>query len=108
VSTGSSSYTLEVVVPVAEFQDMQPGTSRHASREGITGKRALLLPSEKTSSVPFVEILVRRMSGETAAQRIFTKRVDWAFFHPERNSSIAREMDLLATECDLMVSGVAY
>ena len=99
---------LEVVVPVAAYQDVERGVSKHATRSGIEGKRALLLPSEKSSSPPFIRVLVERMIAETHAKRVFTENPEWAFFHPARAASIAPEIDRLARECDFMVSGVAY
>jgi hypothetical protein len=99
---------LEIVLPVAEFQDAQRSVATHAPRRGVTAKRALLLPSEKSSSPPFIQALVSRMSGETDAGRVFMQNPQWAFFHPERSKAIAPEIDRLAQECDLMISGVAY
>jgi hypothetical protein len=99
---------LEVVVPVAEFRDVERTESRQALRQGFSGKKVLLLPSEKTSSVPFIEVLLERMTRETDAARVAMQRVEWAFFHPGRSAAIGEEIDRLAGECDLMVSGVAY
>jgi hypothetical protein len=99
---------LEVVVPVAAYQDVTRAASRHAARRGIEGKRILLLPSEKSSSPPFIDVLARRMKAETRAKRVFTQEADWPFFHPQRASAIAPEIDKVALECDLMISGVAY
>jgi hypothetical protein len=99
---------LEVVVPVAAYQDVARAASRHAARRGIEGKRIVLLPSEKSSSPPFIDVLARRMSAETRAKRVFTRAADWPFFHPQRAIAIAPEIDKVARECDLMISGVAY
>jgi hypothetical protein len=49
---------IEVVSPVAEFQDVAGNVVRHAARSGWSGKRALLLPAEKSSSLPFIDALV--------------------------------------------------
>ncbi|HEX6007557.1 MAG TPA: hypothetical protein VFY80_06315 [Burkholderiales bacterium] len=106
--TSARKSTLEVVVPVAEFMDVDRGVSGHASRRGIARKRVLLLPSEKTSSIPFIDVLLGRMRSETPAAHVTTQRVDWAFFHPGRSAAIGAEIDRLASECDLMISGVAY
>lgn len=99
---------LEIVVPVADYQDVERDVSRHAPRRGITGKRAVLLPSEKSSSPPFIEVLVRRMHAETDVERVFTQAADWPFFHPQRSATIGPDIDKIAQECDLMISGVAY
>ncbi|MGZ5124082.1 MAG: hypothetical protein ACXWC1_14890 [Burkholderiales bacterium] len=75
---------LEVVVPVAAYQDVARAAARHAARRGIEGLRIVLLPSEKSSSPPFIDVLARRMSAETRAKRVFTQEADWPFFHPQR------------------------
>ena len=106
--SAETSPFLEVVVPVAKYQDVEQAVSTHAPRGGINGRSALSLPSEKSSSPPFIRALVERMSAETRAARVFTENPEWAFFHPERASRIAPEIDRLARECDFMVSGVAY
>ncbi len=100
---------LEIVVPVADYQDVEQAVARHAQRPGgIKGKTAVLLPSEKSSSPPFMRALVQRMTAETPARRVFMHHAEWPFFHPSRAAAIAPEIDQLAGECDLMVSGVAY
>lgn len=99
---------IEVVSPVAEFRDVDKTTARHAVRTGLTAKRALLLPAEKSSSPPFIEVLLRRMAAETKAADVFTANPEWAFFHPGRAAAIGPEVDALAEKCDLMISGVAY
>jgi len=99
---------LEVVVPVADYQDVERTASKHAFRHGVSGRRALLLPSEKSSSPPFIEALVSRMSAETNAAHVSMENVDWPFFHPGRSAAIEPEIDRIARECDLMISGVAY
>src|SRR3954463_12889143 len=99
--TENSPRELTIVSPVAEYQDARQGSSQHAARAGIAGKRALLLPAEKSSSPPFIEALVRRMSAETDAERAFMRNPEWAFFHPERAPLIDAEVDALARECDV-------
>ncbi len=100
---------LEIVVPVADYQDVEQAVARHAPRPGgIKGKTAVLLPSEKSSSPPFMRALVQRMTAETPARRVFMHHAEWPFFHPARAAAIAPEIDQLARECDLMVAGVAY
>jgi hypothetical protein len=99
---------LEVVVPVAAYQDVERAVSRHAVRRAVDGQRIALLPSEKSSSPPFIEVLARRMSAETKAKHVFMQHADWPFFHPQRAADIAPEIDRVARECDLMISGVAY
>lgn len=100
---------LEVVAPVADYQDVEQAVARHAPRPGgIKGKTAVLLPSEKSSSPPFMRALVERLVAATPAGRVFMHHAEWSFFHPTRAATIAPEIDLLAQECDLMISGVAY
>ncbi len=100
---------LEIVVPVADYQDTGQRAAAHAVRPGsINGKRVLLLPSEKSSSPPFIRKLAQRMMAETAAKQVFMRNPDWAFFHPQRAAEIAPDIDALAHECDVMVTGAAY
>jgi hypothetical protein len=99
---------IEVVNPVADFKDVDKAVSRHAPRSGLTGKRALLLPAEKSSSPPFIEVLLRRMAAETAAAKVFTLNPEWPFFHPARAAAITPEIDAAARQSDLVISGVAY
>jgi hypothetical protein len=105
----SNQTFLEVVVPVADYQDVEQAIARHAPRPGgLKGRTAMLLPSEKSSSPPFMRALVQRMAAEAGAKRVFMHNPDWPFFHPERAAAIGPEIDKLAAECDLMLSGVAY
>lgn len=99
---------IEVVSPVADYQDVDRNVSRHAVRAGLSGRRALLLPAEKSSSPPFIQVLMKRMAAETDAKHVFTRNPEWPFFHPARAAAIAPEIDGAARECDLMISGVAY
>lgn len=99
---------IEVVNPVADYQDVDKAVSRHAARSGLAGRRVLLLPAEKSSSPPFIQVLVRRMAAETAAKHVFTQDPQWPFFHPARAAAIAPEIDAAARQSDLMISGVAY
>lgn len=53
---------LEVVSPVADYRELKQPVSRHASRPpNINGRTVVLLPSEKTSSPPFV--VWKKVSG---------------------------------------------
>jgi hypothetical protein len=104
----ANSY-LEIVSPVADYQDTAQGIATHARRPGsIKGKTATLLPSEKSSSPPFIRALAHRMAGETEAGHVVMHNPDWAFFHPKRAAAITPEIDTLARDCDLVVCGVAY
>jgi hypothetical protein len=100
--------SLTIVSPVAQYSDAAQGSAKHAERRGIAGMRALLLPAEKSSSPPFIQALVQRLAAETPVRRTFTRNPEWAFFHPERAPEIAPEVDALARECDVMITGVAY
>jgi len=100
---------LEVVVPVADYRDLKQPVFGHASRPGsITGRTVVLLPSEKSSSPPFMQALTQRLAAETDVKRAVMHNPDWPFFHPERATGITPEIDKLARECDLVVLGVAY
>ena len=99
---------IEVVSPVADYRDMGKTSSSPALRSGLSGKRTLLLPAEKSSSPPFIKVLQRRMAADTDVAQVFTANPDWAFFHPARAAAIGPEIDALARKCDLMISGVAY
>jgi hypothetical protein len=99
---------VEIVSPVADYQDVDKVVSKHAPRRGFSGKRALLLPAEKSSSPPFIAVLMKRMTAGTDAKHVFTQNPEWAFFHPARAAAIAPEIDALARQCDMMISGVAY
>jgi hypothetical protein len=99
---------LRIVVPVAEYRDTAQAAATHAQRHGVKGRRALLLPAEKSSSPPFVRALLGRMAEGTPVGRVSMSNPDWAFFHPQRAAAIAPEIDRLAADCDLMVAGVAY
>lgn len=99
---------LEVVAPVADYQDLGQPAARHAPRPGsIKGKTVMLLPSGSCSP-PFVQALAQRLVAETEVKRAFVHEPDWPFFHPERAGKIAPEVDKLVRECDLMVVGAAY
>lgn len=102
------SNSIEIVSPVAEFRDMDKARSALAARSGFANRRALLLPAEKSSSPPFISVLLQRMAAETEAKDVFTANPEWPFFHPSRAAAIAPEIDGLARRCDLMISGVAY
>jgi hypothetical protein len=100
---------LEVVVPVADYQDAVQPSGKHAPRpSSIKGKTVLLLPSERSSSPPFIHALAARLTEQTAVRRAFVHNPDWPFFHPQRAGKIAAEVDKLARQCDLVVAGVGY
>lgn len=100
--------SLEIVVPVADYQDLEQPAARHAPRPGsIKGKTVMLLPSGSCSP-PFVQALAQRLVAETEVKHAFVHEPDWPFFHPERAGKIAPEVDKLVRQCDLMVVGAAY
>lgn len=100
--------SLEIVVPVADYRDVeQPAAKRALRPASIKGKTVLLLPSGSCSP-PFVEALAQRLVAQTGVKRAFVHEPDWPFFHPERAGKIAPELDKLVGECDLMVVGAAY
>lgn len=98
---------LEVVVPVADYQDLQRPAFKPAQRpKSIEGKTVVLLPNFKAISPPFLEALAQRLTKEAHVKHAFVHNPDWQFTHPERVGKIAPEVDKLAREWDLMVSGV--
>jgi hypothetical protein len=99
---------IEIVSPVADYGDVDKSSAKHAPRSGLSDKRVLLLPAEKSSSPPFIAVLMKRMQAEIEAKHVFTRNPDWPFFHPARAAAIAPEIDAIVRECDLMVSAVAY
>jgi len=102
------SGALKIVVPVAEYQDVVRARAECAQRRGIRGMRAALLPAEKSSSPPFMRVLVQRMLEQTEVRDVSLHHPDWAFFHPQRAAAIPGEIDHLARQCDLVIAGVAY
>jgi hypothetical protein len=99
---------IEIVSPVADYQDVDKAVSRHAARTGLSGKRALLLPAEKSSSPPFIAVMMKRLLLGSNATHVFTSNPEWPFFHPSRATVIAPEIDAVAQQCDVMITGVAY
>lgn len=99
---------LEILVPAADYQDRERPASRHPPRpRSIKGKTVVLVPNLKVISPPFMETLAQRLKRETGVKRAFTfNSSDWAFNHPQRMEKIASEVDGLARECELMVSGI--
>ena len=109
VATSTKDIHLEVIVPVADYQDVAQPTVRHAQRPvSIKDTTILLLPSERSSSPPFMHALAARFASQTAVRRAYVHNPDWPFFHPQHAGKIAGEVDKLASECDLVVAGVAY
>ena len=104
---GKDGATLEVVVPVAERRTAE-GTFQRAQRSGLRDKAVLLLPSQKSSSPPFISALVERMAAATPAKQVFTRNPDWPYFHPTKSAGIPEEIDQAAKESDLTVVGIAY
>lgn len=105
--TDKGEVTLEVVVPVAEYQAAEQG-GRQAQRSGLRDKAVLLLPSQKSSSPPFINALVQRMTAATPAKRVFTLNPDWPYFHPTKAAVIPGEIDEVSKGSDLAVVGIAY
>jgi hypothetical protein len=100
---------VDIVLPVARYQDAAQPAAAHAVRpHSIAGRRVLLLPSEKASSPPFTAALAQRLAAGAGVADAFVRQPDWAFFHPGRAGGIGAEIDRYAAECDLMVTGVAY
>src|SRR3990167_7088701 len=91
---------LDIVVPVADYQDENESASTHPSRpRSLKGKTVALLPNFRAISSPFLEALAQRLAKETGVKRAFMRdRSDWAFNHPERAGKIGRELDAFARE----------
>ncbi len=99
---------LEIVVPAADYRDMERAAFKRPPRpKSINGKAVALIPNLKVFSPPFMEALARRLEKDTEVKRAFMfNSADWAFNHPQRMEKIASEVDGVARECDLMVSGI--
>jgi hypothetical protein len=106
MDTASESY-FEVVVPVADYQDVVGSAFAPPRRPPtLSGKTIALIPNDKPFSPGFLEPLTQRFAGRTEIQRAYMYHPDWQFTHPGRVGKIAPEVDKLARECDLMISGV--
>jgi hypothetical protein len=99
---------ISVVDPVADFQDFNraPVTTMPQRPGNLAGKRIALLPNWKAGLRPFMRILADRFSKDTDVKSATYRETDWLFTHPDRVELIGPQVDKLATECELMVSGV--
>ena len=99
---------LSVVNPVADFQDfsIKPVTDLPKRPSSIAGKRIELLPNWKAGLRPFMRVLADRFNSDTKVKKATYRETDWLFTHPDRVELIGPQVDKLAQDCDLMVSGV--
>lgn len=99
---------IEIIEPVAEYQNAKPSTFKHSPRPRILkGKKVALLANFKRMSVIFLENLAQKIARKAELESAFVHSPDWKFFNPERVGKIGPEADELARQCDLIVSGVA-
>ena len=100
---------IDVVVPSPVFRDFikAPDPNPPPRPASLTGKTIALLPNWKAISAPFLDIFAQRLNAETEMKHAFMHNPDWKFTHPEHVGKIGPEIDRLAKECDVMVSGVA-
>ena len=101
-----SRKVLDIVSPVAESR--QAGTMRGTARTGLEGKSVVALPSQKSSSPPFISALVERMKAAGPAAQVFSENADWPYFHPDKSEEIPGKIDEVAKRCDAAVVGIAY
>lgn len=100
--------SLRIVNPVADYQDFEQPVLKSPQRpHSIKGKTIAMVPNWKAISPPFMAALAQRVTKGADAKHAFMHNPDWQFTHPERVGKIGPEIDKLARECDLMVSGVA-
>jgi hypothetical protein len=109
MATTSTPSFLDIVIPTVEYGDFihQPAANPPPRPASIAGKTIALIPNWKAISAPFLDVFARRLNAGTDIKHAFMHNPDWQFTHPERIAKIGPEIDKLAGQCDLMVSGVA-
>lgn len=98
---------LEIIPPVVDYLDEKPSAKAAPRPRSLEGKRVALLANWKPISVPFMAALAGELGQKTSVKSAFARNPDWQFTHPERVGKIGPEVDALAQQCDLMVSGVS-
>ena len=97
----------DIVMPVVDFPE-QIASDRPARPKSLNGKRVAVLPNFRVISPAFLQAVAERFEKSTDVGRAFMHNVpDWPFNHPERVGKIAPELDKVARECDLMISGIS-
>jgi hypothetical protein len=98
---------IEIIPPVVTYQDSQPSRFESAKRPStLDGKRISLLANWKPISLPFIEVFAEQLAKKTPLKIACARYPNWQFTHPERVAKISPEVDDLARQCDLMLSGV--
>lgn len=98
---------VEIVEPVVDYQDVKQAISSRSPRpRGLQGRTVALIANWKPISVPFLEALAQQLAQKVELKSAFVRNPDWQFTHPERVGKIGREVDELARQCELMMSGV--
>ncbi len=99
---------IEIVVPTAEFRDAEVAPVRPVSRpSALAGKSVAFLANWKPISVPFMESLARGVAKQGGIRVAYVGFPGWRFTHPELVKTIGPELDRMASQADLVVSGVA-
>ena len=80
---------------------------RTSTRAPRSRGRGLTVTKQRIPSRLAKRRLGERLKNDTAVKRAFMfNSSDWALNHPQRTEKIASEMDTVARECELMVSGI--
>ena len=99
---------LDIVLPVAEYVDANPALPVAPKRPtDISGKAIAFIANWKPISTPLMHELARVITEPTGARVAYVGFPGWRFTHPGLVGAIAPEADRLASQVELMVSGVA-
>lgn len=98
---------MEIIPPVVDYLDEKLPEEPVSRPSSLDGKRIALLANWKPISTPFMAALAEELGQKTSVKSAFARTPDWQFTHPERVGKIGPEVDALAQQCDLMISGVA-
>ena len=97
----------DFVMPVVDFPE-QLASNRPARPSSLKGKRVAVLPNFRAISPAFLQVVADRLAKNTPVAHAFVHNVpDWPFNHPDRVATIGPQIDKVARECDLMISGVS-
>lgn len=107
MTDGAKEVFLEIIPPVVDYLDEKPPEKPASRPSSLDGKRIALLANWKPISTPFMAALAEEIGRKTSVKSAFARTPDWQFTHPERVGKIGPEVDALAQQCDLMVSGVS-
>lgn len=97
----------DFVVPVVDFP-AQIASDRPSRPRSLKGKRLAVLPNFRMISPAFLQTVADSFANNTDVACAYMHNVpDWPFNHPERVKTIGADIDKVARECDLMISGVS-